>query len=54
MNYISNKNISLYLFTILIVSNFIFAECGYESYSSYKADKDEPVGLKSSTLVATI
>ena len=54
MNCISNKNILLHLFTIGIILNFIFAGCGSESCGSYKADNDEPVGLKSSTLVTTI
>ena len=54
MNCISSKNILLHLFTIGIILNFIFAGCGSESCGSYKADNDEPVGLKSSTLVTTI
>ena len=49
MTYISSKNILSYLFTIVIISNFIFADCG-----SCEVDKDKVVEVKSSALVTYI
>ena len=49
MTYISNKNVLLSLFTIVFISNFIFAACG-----SCEADKEKAVEVKSSALVTYI
>ena len=50
MTYISNKNVLLSLFTIVFISNFIFASCG-----SCEADNNPPVETsKSSALVTAI
>ena len=54
MNYILNKNILLYLFSILIISNFIFAGCGSESCGSHESVKEEPINEKSSALITSI
>ena len=54
MNNISNKNILLYLFSILIISNLIFAGCGSESCGSHESVKEEPINEKSSALITSI
>tara|TARA_B100000029_G_scaffold371434_1_gene365365 strand:+ start:235 stop:660 length:426 start_codon:yes stop_codon:yes gene_type:complete len=54
MNFISDKNILSYLFTIVISVNFVIASCGSKSCGSHQNPKEEPVKGKSSALVTHI
>ena len=54
MNFISDKNILSYLFTIVISINFVIASCGSKSCGSHENPKEELVKGKSSALVTSI
>ena len=54
MNFSFSTNILSYLFSIMIISSFIFAGCGSEGCGSHKTHEEQTVEVKSSALVTHI